>query len=494
MHVENGAGSKRRLPRRRVERGALAHKLGALAVALILLVGVGAYAGWVPTLPQQVSPPDPATVGPPAVGPGLTVDRPPAAVAVLPALESRTEATRKGIKRRLAQAVADRSLERRFAIRVESASSRRVLYQDAGSKMSAPASLLKLLTVVAALSTLGPEHRFETTVVRHRGDDSLVLVGGGDPLLTDRRRGGNATSYPRGASLEELANATARRLKSQGVKQVDLGYDESLFSGTSVNPAWEPDYVPESIVSPISALWVNEGREVAGLTSRVADPAAAAAATFGELLGNEGIAVTGPLVEMKAPGHAKRVASVQSPPLREIVEHVVGTSDNEGAEVLLRHTAIEQRRPATFKGGVEAVEAALADLGVDVAGARIFDGSGLSRQNRVSIRSVVDVLQTALSAEHPELRAAVSGLAVAGFTGSLAYRFGSGPPTGLGVVRAKTGTLTGVHGLAGIVSTVDGELLVFAAVADKVPVALTLDARDQLDRVASLLAGCGCSG
>jgi D-alanyl-D-alanine carboxypeptidase/D-alanyl-D-alanine-endopeptidase (penicillin-binding protein 4) len=87
----------------------------------------------------------------------------------------------------------------------------------------------------------------------------------------------------------------------------------------------------------------------------------------------------------------------------------------------------------------------------------------------------------------------VAGLPVAGFTGSLTYRFDTGDEEGLGRVRAKTGTLTGVHGLAGVVTDQDGTVLSFVAIADRVKVADTLDARERLDQVAAALAACSCA-
>ena len=63
-----------------------------------------------------------------------------------------------------------------------------------------------------------------------------------------------------------------------------LAYDISLFSGPAVNPAWEPDYVTDDVVSPIVPLWVDEGREVAGYAARVSDPALVAAQRFAALL------------------------------------------------------------------------------------------------------------------------------------------------------------------------------------------------------------------
>jgi D-alanyl-D-alanine carboxypeptidase/D-alanyl-D-alanine-endopeptidase (penicillin-binding protein 4) len=105
----------------------------------------------------------------------------------------------------------------------------------------------------------------------------------------------------------------------------------------------------------------------------------------------------------------------------------------------------------------------------------------------------MSVLELAASPAHPGLRAVVADLPVAGFTGSLAYRFLTGDRAGLGLVRAKTGTLTGVHGLAGVATTVDGSVLVFVAVADRVPLVDTLPARAKLDQIAAALAGCRCA-
>ena len=488
--VETGAWPRSR--RGRDEFGTLVHKLGIVFVALTLVVGLGAYFGWTPRLTAPSGTPENATEGPSASGPGLSLERPPKPPAVLTALDSRPAATRRGVERMLAAAATDRSLGRHVGLVVESAGSGRALYKSGGSDLVTPASTLKLLTVAAALATLGPEHRFDTTVVRGRGPRSLVLVGGGDPLLTDRDRGRESASDPRQASLQDLARSTARELRREGVRRVQLGYDASLFSGPSVSPAWEPSYVPDFVVSPITSLWVDEGREVRGQTNRVVDPSAEAAARFARLLGEERITVSGTITQTKAPAAVDLVATVQSRPLDEIAQHALEQSDNEAAEVLLRHTAIAGGRPATFRGGVATVEAALTDLGIDMSRARIYDGSGLSRDDAVPLSVIVDVIQLALSPDHPELRMAAVGLPVAGFTGSLDYRFVDDAADGRGLVRAKTGTLTGVHGLAGLVTTADGELLVFAAVADEVPVVRTLDARAQLDEIASLLAGCGC--
>jgi D-alanyl-D-alanine carboxypeptidase/D-alanyl-D-alanine-endopeptidase (penicillin-binding protein 4) len=188
------------------------------------------------------------------------------------------------------------------------------------------------------------------------------------------------------------------------------------------------------------------------------------------------------------------LARVQGAPLAQVVQHVVEVSDNEGAEVLSRQVAVAEHQPASFAGGARAVRAVLGRLGVSTRGDLVHDGSGLSRSDRLRPATLLEVLRTALSRRHPGLRSSVVNLPVAGFTGSLASRFDTGDPAGRGRVRAKTGTLTGVHGLAGTVTSVDGAVMSFVAIADRVKPVNTLDARQRIDELAAALAGCSCAG
>ncbi len=168
-------------------------------------------------------------------------------------------------------------------------------------------------------------------------------------------------------------------------------------------------------------------------------------------------------------------------------------SDNEAAEVLAHHVGLAVEGEGSFAAARRGVATTLAGLGVDLTDDTVYDGSGLSRRSRVDAGTLVDVLRVAASPEHPELRAVISGLPVAGFTGSLEFRFASGDPDGRGLVRAKTGTLTGVSALAGLVTDAGGRTLVFASVADRVAPADKLAAQEALDDVAAALALCRCA-
>ncbi len=175
---------------------------------------------------------------------------------------------------------------------------------------------------------------------------------------------------------------------------------------------------------------------------------------------------------------------------------MLSTSDNDLAEALAHLVAHASGQPADFPGGVTAVIAAVQALGLPTDRLRLYDGSGLSVQTRVEPVVLGRVLVLAASAEHPQLRPILTGLAVAGFTGTLEPpRFdapGTSPAAGL--VRAKTGTLTGVSAMAGSVEDAAGRMLVFVFVADHVPAGGALPARAALDRLATAVAGCGCSG
>jgi D-alanyl-D-alanine carboxypeptidase/D-alanyl-D-alanine-endopeptidase (penicillin-binding protein 4) len=356
-----------------------------------------------------------------------------------------------------------------------------------GGPTLTPASTMKLLTTTAALDVLGPFARFRTRVVR--SGDLVTLVGGGDPFLMSSARAA-AGLYPERADLGTLAAATARALRAAGLTSVRLAYDASLFSGPRVSPDWPASYVSGDVVPPITALWADEGRDRAG--QYVADPAAAAAATFGAALRHDGLRVRGAVVSSRAARTAAPVAEVSSAPLGEIVEQTLALSDNNAAEVLGHQVGLAVAQDGSYAGGARAVKTVLGRLGVPLAGTRILDGSGLSRRDLLTADTLLGVLELATSDAHPSLRWVVTGLPVAGFTGSLRWRFDQGPAVAKGRVRAKTGTLTGVHGLAGIAVDLDGDRLLFVAVADRVPGLQDLAARADVDRIAAALGACHC--
>ncbi len=348
-----------------------------------------------------------------------------------------------------------------------------------------PASVTKLLTTAAALSVLGPETRFTTRVVAG-GKKRIVLVGGGDPFLSSKPL---PAAYPEHADLRTLAAQTAAALKQQGRTSVQLGYDDSLFSEPSFNPAWPAHYLPENVVSRVTALWVDEGRPATG-SGRVEDPSLYAAQTFAAALVARGITVVGEPTHGLASG-GRELASVQSAPLREIAARVLEVSDNEAAEVLSHQVGRAVTGTGTFADGAAAVTRTLEDLGV-TADFDIHDGSGLSRENRITPLALVQVLRLTLDPAHPELNAVVTALPVAGFTGSLTNRFDQPFPDSRGLVRAKTGTLSNVSSLAGIAVDQDGHQMLFALMADSIAKPNETKAQKALDAAAGALGACHC--
>ncbi|WP_309648012.1 D-alanyl-D-alanine carboxypeptidase/D-alanyl-D-alanine-endopeptidase [Nocardioides sp.] len=430
---------------------------------------------------------DPVTIAPPT-GLELPPVQPPAAVAATASSAPLSEAK---VRRALAPYLADEDLGPHVLAAVAPlAPGPETLVRGSGDAI--PASTTKLVTASAALLALGPEHVFTTRVVASgpARRPQVVLVGGGDPYLASAPPAADdEPPYPPRADVVDLARQTARVLRAQGARRVQLTYDASLFTGPADNPAWERDYVPDGVVSPISALWVDGGRDPSGF-GRVADPALRAATVFADALRAAGVRVEGEPVPGPASAGAQVLANVTSAPLGEIVEHLLQVSDNEATEVLLRHVGLSVADDASSIGGRRGVTRTLGAEGVDLTDTLLYDGSGLSRRNRMAPTTLVDVLR--LATTRPELGPVLTGLPVAAFSGSLADRFTAGDPQGRGRVRAKTGTLTGVASLAGIVTDAGGRPMLFVLMADRVAPIDGTDAEVALDGAAAALAACRC--
>lgn len=346
-------------------------------------------------------------------------------------------------------------------------------------KPLAPASTMKVLTTLTAVDVLGADHRFTTKVVLS-GKNKLVLVGGGDPLLTDKQ----SKSGAKPASLQALAKATADALSASGVKKVSLGYDASLFSGPDFHSGWKASW--RTYVPRISPLLVGEGM----ITKWQADPkpALTAARAFAKRLTAAGIKVSG-VGAAKAPEDAEVLASVQSAPLRTVIAHTLKLSDNLAAEVLARQAALVSGRKGSFTGAVATVKAWLVAHDLWVDGMRIVDGSGLAKTARVTPGVLARSIALALDTER--LNAVAAGLPVAGVSGTLEDRFDDkSEKAARGNVHAKTGTLVGIATLTGYLTTADGARLAFAAMANDTVGQTT--GYNWLDRSVATVVRCGC--
>jgi serine-type D-Ala-D-Ala carboxypeptidase/endopeptidase (penicillin-binding protein 4) len=353
-----------------------------------------------------------------------------------------------------------------------------------------PASTQKILIASAALAALGPDFRYETRVVSEAGPiDGAVgtvwLVGSGDPTLatpeyiqylSDRPR----FQFHQATPLTALADGMA----AAGVTTVTGGIvgDDARYDRTRVLPGWKASYVIDNEVGPLSALLVNGGFPVfEPPEKRADDPAAHAASELTRLSQAVGITVAGPASSGAVPpGAAVTLATVRSAPLSEVVAGMLRESDNTAAELLVRELGVVKRQDGSTPAGSQAVADALADAKLPTAGLRLGDGSGLEVTNQSSCALLAAALRKPDRGGTPELSPL---LAVAGRSGTLSLRLAGTPLEGK--LRAKTGSLNGVSGLAGYLDGRRG--LSFAFLANG-PLS---DSAGRLlqDRLMALLAG-----
>ena len=121
--------------------------------------------------------------------------------------------------------------------------------------------------------------------------------------------------------------------------------------------------------------------------------------------------------------------------------------------------------PVTEDGLNEMIKSKVAEIGVDTAGVRLVDGSGLSKNNKVPAKSVAQLLLKIKS--DVRLKPIYDHLPVSGESGTLASRFLETAPQAVGLVRAKTGSIKGTVSLAGFATSGEKEY-VFVVLADEV--------------------------
>ncbi len=360
-----------------------------------------------------------------------------------------------GLDRRIASRVVDPAYSEGCA--AIGASGAGILFSSGNDERFIPASTMKLFVSAAALQEFGVSATFTTRVWRD-AQGVLYLEGGGDPTLATPEWAA-ARKNRLATPLTGLAATVRRELRGNVQRVQRIVADPFFFDRTLLVEGWEQRYIRQGVAPFVSALAVDRSKThfPPGYPippGAVADPALGAAATLGRLLDIPDVAVT----IGKTPADATLLAELHSPPLPLILADLNKWSDNFIAEVLVRHLGREAGDPTTA-GGVRAMRKSLTQLGVDMKDVRIFDGSGLHRNNRVSCEVFVHLMDAMSRTNLGPVW--FSSFSIGGTDGTLRKW-----PLDADVI-GKTGTLNNVVTLVGRTETED-EPLFFAFLFNKV--------------------------
>lgn len=360
-----------------------------------------------------------------------------------------------------------------------------------------PASTMKVLTAASVLDEFGPAGVVHTGAaatapVDGAGvvDGDVVVVGSGDPTLTtdDYRR----WIYPARPSTE--IEGLADTIVASGITRItgDLVGDGSRFGPSQTAAGWPERYFADFDAHRLASLSVDTGRDVlvdeSSSPPRVVmdhdtDPALGATVALAEALADRGVTIDryarrslGPSAGMVPLGRVK------SPPMTEVLGFMLRESDNHMADTLVRTAALQETGDGSWSAADGRVREALDGLGVDTGGLVVADGSGLSRNNRVTPTQLVltDVgLTTAFGDTWSSM------LAVGGESGTLQNRLLG--TSAQGRLYGKTGTLADVRALVGHVVGTDDARYHFAMIVNDVDTGIRYLASVLADEVALVL-------
>jgi serine-type D-Ala-D-Ala carboxypeptidase/endopeptidase (penicillin-binding protein 4) len=411
-----------------------------------------------------------------------------------------------------------------------------VIAEHGTERPVAPASTTKLLTTAAAFDELGPEYEWETTVGAVGGSGgrtigTLGVVARGAPDLTPE-------------DLTELAEAVA----DAGVRRVTdrLVVDVSAFDSPLHGPAWtladarfaygapssafalsrnvvdvtvsrpgedcsfETNVEPEGDVAvdldvdcgdedsltidnrthwdntiPVTGTLSPGGEGENGVP--VGEPDRHTAAAFVDTLSEAGVELTPrdggePRIEItREPIEIEEFGSVSSQPLAEIADDLNAWSRNFVAENVARTVAYETTGTGSFANWEAHLNALFSEVGAETA--QIRDGSGLSRQDLASARDVTRTIDWGVEQEWGDRYRET--IPIAGEEGTVRNRLTDVDAT----IRAKSGTLSGVTCLAGVVEDDDGSPAAsFAVLAANLTGERAQGASDRVDELVTLIA------
>lgn len=413
----------------------------------------------------------------------------------------------------------------RVGLEVLDADSGEVLLSHNADAPFNPASNTKILTTAAAMKLLGADWSYRTLLLagpeRPQAVASLApepsgppppgvlradlfLQGSGDPSLNLSHLARLARSLAR-AGIQRVEGDLIVDSQFRSLENLDRGPGPALGGGAlllhrnvytvRVSPSTEgqaasvtieprfPSLVLEARVQTVrgkrARIFIDHARHHGRLVvtvrgrigarhgdlierRRMPDGGLMAAVALAQALADFGIELTGQVRVGSPPPGPLRVLAEHRGPLIEACRVSNKDSDNFVAEVILKTLGgVRFGQPGTLEKGVRAVGEWLRLMGLDPARVRIVNGSGLTHENRVRPVDLAHLLRML----YHDLEVApefLQSLAIGGIDGTIRHRFRG---ASVGLVRAKTGTLSGVSTLSGYVGERQG-VLVFAIMVE----------------------------
>ena len=348
------------------------------------------------------------------------------------------------------------------------------IYSKNAGKLFMPASNMKIITSAAALTLLGPDYTYKTTFLADGPvrdsllDGNLLVIGRGDPTISDNMRGVATT----------IMDALADSVRAHGIRQVtgSLARVGNAFPDSIHGYGWEWDDLGEYYAAGVDELIFNEGMAPTSLrpppdtvrdslySGPAKDPGTGYLNAFNDALVRKHITVEAGVADsiMPTPLKMDTLFVFTSLPMRNIIPALMKPSQNQIAEILLKTIGLERGGMGTADSARKIVGQQLLLWGVQPDGFAIRDGSGLSRHDLVSPETLVKVLDRIQ--QDTAFAAFYNAMPIAGVDGTLKDRMKGTPAEGN--VHAKTGSIAESRALSGYVTSADGERLIFSILSN----------------------------
>ena len=302
------------------------------------------------------------------------------------------------------------------------AQSGEVIYEKNANSPRKPASTLKIFSAAATLKYIDPKEVFRTSISLGIKPKTLVIQGSYDPWISYVHY--EAVKMHR-TSLTRLAFnslSAAKKANKGSARGLTIEYSELNTRDVANFKVFfrKRGYTPKFKRVSSSVAFQDAGQEI--------------------------------------------IAS-NSPPVSEILQYTMLWSDNLLADRLARLAAKRAGNAFSEEGVAITFAQVLMDVGIDPSRMVVADGSGLSRENRVSAKTMAELLFKLR--KDPQYELLYTSLPVGGVSGTLRSRFLTTAPGAVGLVHAKTGTLNGTVSLAGYIESGEHEYI-FVTVADKI--------------------------